>query len=607
MASITSVSFTANFEMENATPQLTLTDTTDYATQGIVLGDGPAGVIKLEGPSGVVYNNTDYGAADIPLPLSAPNSTITIPLPLDSGGNLLQGTYTVTYSVKLVSGDGSEATLATEKAISYTKPSADVVMTYSASTPLLTSDDRTDYTVDLITPSIVRDHDIFYPASLSIPRIDGTAKIVTTGTIYTVADTTLAYTSTLVADTTYDYGDGITLTDEVTGNGQIDITTGATICQVYCCLNHAFDRYLTLSTTNTIEAKKALTQLEEATSIAFLIFAANTCGKTDDVTAYANRLRSVLNCTDSCDCGDEPQIVVGSGGAGSTSVVEAGTGITVTSVTGGSTTTYTVAVSSSTLNNITTNASNIALNSIKIAANTADIATNVSAISALAVNINNNAIAIAANVTNIGNNTTNINANTTNIATNTADIATNVSAISANASNISTNTTNITNNASAISTNTANIATNTADIATNASAISNNATNISTNTTNIAANASNIAALQVEAWEIVSTYVSIWNNNPDAALSELQYRKDPYGMVHLQGGVTNSGTPASNTIFVLPSGYRPTLSFYANVYDSSGGAEDSWGVEIDNTGNVILQGTLQANMQLNFSLSFIAA
>jgi len=70
-------------------------------------------------------------------------------------------------------------------------------------------------------------------------------------------------------------------------------------------------------------------------------------------------------------------------------------------------------------------------------------------------------------------------------------------------------------------------------------------------------------------------------------------------MLHLVGAVANSGTPSSEDIFVLPVGYRPTGDVIFTAYDNTGGAASLFGIEItSSTGQVTLQGTLQANMRL---------
>lgn len=614
MASITSVDFTAEFQLDNATKQIILTDTTDYVGQGIIGGDGPAGIITATGPAGIFYSNTNFGDADVPAPLTSPTSTKTIALPIDGSGNILQGTYSVKYTVKLVTGDSSQAEKTTVKSINYTKPVADVEMTVNLGAPLLTSDDLTDYTIDLITPSIVYDHDIFYPASLSVDPIQGASKIVTTNVIFIVAGQVLAYTSTVVATTTYDYGDGITVTDEVTGNGQIDIDGDATVCQLYCCMRAAFNRYLRESTTDSRRAQETLEQLNEASSLLLLLDVSIRCGKTEDTNDYALQIKEVLDCNDDCECGDEPQLVIGSGSTFGMVVVDEGPGITVVSVSGGGLTTYTVSMQSDLLDKL-----NASFNTTLIQGTDITISSVVDGSGNIAYTINADSqiqtatqvliSAIvglsAANVQDalqelkdlIDVNIADIATNLGNITTNTSDIATNVTNIGTNTTNIATNVTNIGTNTTDIATNDGNITTNTSDIATNVTNIGTNTTNIATNVTNIGTNTTAISDLQVEAWIDVDTFNAGWDNDNDTSITQLQYRKDPQGVLHLKGGVRNSGTPAGSTIFVLPSSHRPIDTTFVSGFDD---ANDTYhGVEMNADGSVTVIGALEAAMRFH--------
>jgi hypothetical protein len=136
---------------------------------------------------------------------------------------------------------------------------------------------------------------------------------------------------------------------------------------------------------------------------------------------------------------------------------------------------------------------------------------------------------------------------------------------------------------------------NATDIGNNTTAIGDNTTNIGINTTDIATNTSAIADLQPEAWIEVNTFNSGWDNAHDSPYATLQYRVDPYGMLHLFGTVTNSDTPAGNTIFVLPVGYRPESDVYYVAYDSVGGL---FTIKIGGDGSVDAVTALGSGMQL---------
>ena len=651
MPNIQSVTFTAELRVKGAAhltstvPQLILTDTTDYASQGVVIGDGPAGVISATGPAGQFYNNTNFGSADIPAPLSAPLSTIVIPLPLDQNNDLLKGSYSITYTVRLIGGDMTEATLTKNVTINYDSPTANVVMSVDLGAPLLTSDDQTDYTQDLIQPTIIRDHDLFYPASLNIDPIEGTAKIVTTNTIFTVADQTLAYTSTLLSDTSYDYTDGITLTDQVGGNGQIDIVGNADICQLYCCLNAAYDRYLKQSSSDTRRAIETRDQLEEAVSITFLLDIAIRCGKTEDIAGYVDQIKRVLDCNDDCDCGDEPQLVVGISSSGGTVTVVAGSGITVTSVSGGGTIEYTVSFDAVLLSKL-----NGLFNTTLLAGTNITITESVNEVGDIVYTINasdqlqsapdvpidpiagqswDDVQEALVGIKGIADTNTTSIANLAAASISVAAIAgitgTDVQAVLAElkglidgntstidaltASDIDTSPiagvtgaevqTMLSSLKTLIDNTVSNTSTNTTNISTNASNISDNATDIGNNTTAI-------AGLAVPSWVAVQGGVGFndtWNNDPNASFEIAQYRVDR-GALQITGGFRNSGTPASDLIFSLPEGFRPSVTTYGTLYLESGtGSPAIIGLRINSTnGNVTYVGAVGANAQGFFSV-----
>lgn len=70
-----------------------------------------------------------------------------------------------------------------------------------------------------------------------------------------------------------------------------------------------------------------------------------------------------------------------------------------------------------------------------------------------------------------------------------------------------------------------------------------------------------------ESWTNVSSFSNSWVNYDTSLYFGAGYYKDPTGVIHLRG-LVKSGTVAldtTGTIFVLPSGYRPTKALHLSV------------------------------------------
>ena len=76
-----------------------------------------------------------------------------------------------------------------------------------------------------------------------------------------------------------------------------------------------------------------------------------------------------------------------------------------------------------------------------------------------------------------------------------------------------------------------------------------------------------------------------------------RYRKNPFGTVELEGGITrNSGT--GTTMFTLPAGYRPTGSFECAASAWTGSTHALTDIVINTTGTVVSQ-DYYSNISLN--------
>ena len=343
---LTTGTYNSSFRYDLATKQITFTDTTDYVAQGALDTDVTI-VIKVESAiSGIIYNNTNHGDPDINPDVSR-DSLKVVQLPLDLSGGVEQGLYTVTLQYKDTGASPVTINEVKTFTLDYSSPTVDISMTVDCFTPVLSATDATGYTVNTVTPTIVRAFDINYPLSMNLPPVSGTASVVQTSTFFYVTGKEIEHSSSLVSTLSYDFTNGWYVEDSVTGQEFIGVSCPADLCDIYCCLRSLWLRYSDQKNTNTVQANKTLGIFNEAMSLSELVGLSIKCGKSDQATEYVTEILRISDCDSGCSCDDgSPQLVTGLGVNGNDVIVEAGIGVSVSSVTGGSTTTYTVALSS---------------------------------------------------------------------------------------------------------------------------------------------------------------------------------------------------------------------------------------------------------------------
>ncbi len=94
---LSNISGSTEFNL-NLTPKtLLFEDTTDYASASVTPAD-VAGCLTLTGPTGVFHNNTNYASPDI---VPSVSTDFFKNLPLNGGGDVVQGDYSVEYRVRV--------------------------------------------------------------------------------------------------------------------------------------------------------------------------------------------------------------------------------------------------------------------------------------------------------------------------------------------------------------------------------------------------------------------------------------------------------------------------------------------------------------------------
>lgn len=146
---ITNIDFSVNFFVDKNTSYFVITDTTNYAAQGVT-PDDVIGLLRVVSPSGIVYENTDFNNPDIAIVSSRVNRSITIPTYVGTN-DPLRGDYTIRLNV---SDDSGSTSFNRSKTYSFKarKPESVLNITVDCISPELKSEDKTSYNIQGINP-----------------------------------------------------------------------------------------------------------------------------------------------------------------------------------------------------------------------------------------------------------------------------------------------------------------------------------------------------------------------------------------------------------------------------------------------------------------------
>ncbi len=326
-----------------------------YGSTGAYLDDyniplaGVIGCFMVTAPdSTVIYNNTNFSAPDVNG--ATPRWIKSVSLPTNSDGSFVQGTYSIVYTARIDDGVNSpyDVVNSATYAFSYASPSVLITQTVDCVSPNFRTVDITNYVVNSITPSITRTMTLTFPVGsggTGNPLTTST-NTISTGTFYQGPQTTTVSTVIVFTlDATGAYPT-FTITDTVTGYKVVNVDC-TFICSIYCCVEELQSRKEAARGVNDVQYKLYSDQFNSVMSLIGLAQLAIQCGESADVDGYLSSIESITNCTADCDCGEEPSLVIGLGGVANTVVVEGGgEPVVVVANTVGSTTTYTISLSS---------------------------------------------------------------------------------------------------------------------------------------------------------------------------------------------------------------------------------------------------------------------
>jgi hypothetical protein len=175
-------------------------------------------------------------------------------------------------------------------------------------TPLLTSEDKTNYVVDGITPTIVRDHKLHYPVGSGTDTYNGgNLKYLPTQIFYTKT-----HSAELSTNLTYEYPDSFFIIDRVKGAQEIDVKCDNTICDMYCCLIGMYYKFRDAQKNNRTLAKELETKWIRAEALRNRVFDAYQCNKAEDVSELVDEILKLGDCQPGCGCdadGDTPTLI----------------------------------------------------------------------------------------------------------------------------------------------------------------------------------------------------------------------------------------------------------------------------------------------------------
>lgn len=195
---------------------------------------------------------------------------------------------------------------------------------------------------------VTRKTTLFYPSVLQLSPSVGSEKSLNTNSFYSKTHEFLFTTKGY-----WDYGNGIKIVDSFSSSKEIDVDCDVRLCDIFCCINSTFKEYLKYKCTNKTLSDLALQRYIVATSHLASLRTAFECGDSAAVDSLTTQIKEVAQCNDDCSCSDdEPAPITGLGFSGAVVVASGGNGIEVASNVSAGTTTYTVKLNQSIINDI---------------------------------------------------------------------------------------------------------------------------------------------------------------------------------------------------------------------------------------------------------------
>jgi hypothetical protein len=288
MAIATSLNFTTCFNFKVDPKKFNLTDTTNYALEGILLTD-VRGLYKITDPTGtVVYENAgfatdDFSAPDVDADVSLDFDTEN--LPLDSNGDVIKGNYTLDYKID-VAGATEPGIYAKQSVYSYSfdTPCLKLDLSFDCEDATVTSVDVTDYGSLLTSKTLT--HTLTPPTGT--PTLTPTVSAL--ATVVASPISTKTWTAELDSDVVFTTSEGLILKYLLEGTAEIVVDCGTSTCDLAQCLFELKAIYDALKCKNSTKAAQALKDLQLATLTYELYRAALGCGNIEQAEVYRKEI-----------------------------------------------------------------------------------------------------------------------------------------------------------------------------------------------------------------------------------------------------------------------------------------------------------------------------
>lgn len=304
---------------------------------------------------GINPDNTsvyEFAFADIYVVANTSNQR-RIALPTQNGV-IKQGLYEITYTV-FDRNTNDYYVYNTSINIDFTFPVINLTYSVNCVTPLLSSTDATDYTIQGATASVTRSHEVAAPPNVDPTVYSGSDVTIIVPQFY--APTT--YQATLTSDVVWDFGGGITISAQLTASQPIQTVCENWICDMFCCLNNLYNQWVSLEGTNSGEAKSYFNRWQLGVLIVDMIKNAYDCGEGVVVNGLVNKFYEKTGCTQNCGCSDNsvPTLVQGLGQVGNIvySLSSGDSYVTVSTTTGNNSVAWSVSLSPAALALLTAN------------------------------------------------------------------------------------------------------------------------------------------------------------------------------------------------------------------------------------------------------------
>tara|TARA_R100000995_G_scaffold48023_1_gene22888 strand:- start:17859 stop:19679 length:1821 start_codon:yes stop_codon:yes gene_type:complete len=411
---LTTTDFNVSFLLGSVPKVFKFTDIADYTSQSIALSD-VTGRIKITAPSGVVYDNLS-GSADITGSTSRVNTTsINVPLlsggtpevglytfeyRATAGGVTvskiktftysytkpkatnqltadclspeLKGADTTNYLVNAVTPNDRFAISAASSSVNTFSVSGEKVGFFTVGNKfdvISSTGNDGQYTITGVNYDKVNDKTVVSVAGVSNNTGDGTivqrrttlyftsvpgiaplvgySPILTTNSFYSQLQS-----FSFEAHVLYDFGGGFSVSDSFSSSDSINVNCDDNLCDVFCSINSVFEEYMKYKGVNKTLADLALERYTIITSHLASLRTAYECGDSSAITKLTEQIKEVAQTNDDCGCvSGDPIPITGTGGATAV-VASGGNGVNVATNVSGSTTTYTLTLAQSIIDDI---------------------------------------------------------------------------------------------------------------------------------------------------------------------------------------------------------------------------------------------------------------